>query len=406
MFHLLVFLLSLCHLSPVTFSETIDASKFSINDLNNDDFNSPKTQTELPSLLEAIDYPMIKTNSDETENDLNDPLASLNIDYNAIIMQLKKQRQKQQAANTNFMRFGRDKSLMRFGKRQVESMPTEQALESFAPGTRFERSNGAEGVRDSRGDNFMRFGRSGSGSKFMRLGRSPSSDFMRFGRSPSSDFMRFGRTPSDFMRFGRTPSDFMRFGRTPKDFMRFGRTPSDFMRFGRASSDFMRFGRTPSDFMRFGRTPSDFMRFGRTPSDFMRFGRTPSDFMRFGRTPSTNFMRLGRSQTGMMRSAKSEHLARSDMDKNFMRFGRPDSFLRFGRASSTNADTNPNFMRFGKRQKNETSQNSSEQNQTDKSIISAEESTTSFPYHELESDVDPIDMMFWNDLTSDSDDDK
>ncbi|XP_055918149.1 FMRFamide neuropeptides [Eupeodes corollae] len=383
MFHILVFLLSLYQLSPVTFSETIDSSsKYSLNNLHNDDTNNynPKSQQTDLSLLETIVYPIVKpNNNDESEIDFNDLTYAMNM--------LKKQRQKEQAI------MGLNNNFMRFGKRQVENMPTEQALESFEPGTRFERSNGAEGVRDSRRDNFIRFGRSGPGSQFMRLGRSP------------SDFMRFGRAPSDFMRFGRNPAGFMRFGRSPSDFMRFGRAaPSDFMRFGRSPSDFMRFGRAPSDFMRFGRAPSDFMRFGRAPSDFMRFGRAPSDFMRFGRTPSTNFMRLGRSQDGMMRSAKSDKLVTSAMDKNFMRFGRPDSFMRFGRGSSIESDTNPNFMRFGKRQKNETSQKPSEPNHTEKAVI-AEESTTSFPYHELENEVDPIDMMFLNDLT-DSDDKK
>lgn len=384
MFHLLVVFLSLSQLSPVTFSETIDESKFSLSDISNDDYtNLSKPKTEF---LEA-------TNNDDIERN---PLESLNIDY---LIELKKQRQKQQADRIN-------NNFMRYGKRQIESMPTDQALETFSPDTRFERSNGPEGIRDSRADNFMRFGRSPA-------------DFMRFGRA-SSDFMRFGRAPSNFMRFGRAPADFMRFGRSSngervpwdcektKSCMRLGRSPSDFLRFGRSPSDFMRFGRSPSsDFMRFGRSPaSDFMRFGRSPgSDFMRFGRTPSDFMRFGRNPSSNFMRLGRSR--MMRFAKNDKLARSEFDKNFMRFGRPDNFIRFGRASPTKA-YDLNFIRFGKRQKNETSQSSDEQNQTDKTLIAVEESTTPFPYNDVavESEIDPVDVMFWNDLTSDSDNEK
>ncbi|XP_011186230.2 FMRFamide-related peptides [Zeugodacus cucurbitae] len=186
---------------------------------------------------------------------------------------------------SDFMRFGRSASdFMRLGKRSLEQVPKVNSLDhdymmnydkGADSGRRIERSQ--EGIRDSRGDNFMRFGR--RDDDFLRFGRS-ANDFLRFGRA-SGDFMRFGRNPSDFMRFGRGNSnDFMRFGRNPKnDFMRFGRTQKE--RRGN-SQDFMRFGR-PDNFMRFGRTPSATAKQATVAPNFIRYTKPDQNFMRFGK---------------------------------------------------------------------------------------------------------------------------
>lgn len=288
--------------------------------------------------------PLVQSIDDETEMQFPKPIQWVSIDHlrNSIILRFQNPTPKiLNKLDPEEMKRLRSlqENAMRWGKRSYESYPLNRnGLADKSSVGRMDFLSNHQVIRDSRGDNFMRFGRSVGGSggnddNFMRFGRaSGSSDFMRFGRAGQDNFMRFGRAAGqDFMRFGRgSGQDFMRFGRSPgsQDFMRFGRNPGsqDFMRFGRASGqDFMRFGRNPGsqDFMRFGRNPGsqDFMRFGRNPGsqDFMRFGRASGgqDFMRFGRAPS---------------------------GQDFMRFGRPDNFMRFGRTPAQSSD----FMRFGR----------------------------------------------------------
>ncbi|XP_061402495.1 FMRFamide neuropeptides-like, partial [Musca vetustissima] len=271
--------------------------------------------------------PLIQTIDDETEMQFPKPIQWVSIDHlrNSIILRFQNPSPKiLNKLDPEEMKRLRSlqENAMRWGKRSYESYPalSRNGLADKNPMGRMDFVSNHQVIRDSRGDNFMRFGRSAGGSgnddNFMRFGRaSGNNDFMRFGRAGQDNFMRFGRSAGqDFMRFGRNPN-FMRFGRA---------SGQDFMRFGRAQGqDFMRFGRTPGgqDFMRFGRTPSgqDFMRFGRAQGqDFMRFGRAQGqDFMRFGRTPGS---------------------------QDFMRFGRPDNFMRFGRTPAQSSD----FMRFGK----------------------------------------------------------
>ncbi|XP_011207181.2 FMRFamide-related peptides [Bactrocera dorsalis] len=309
---LLVFFLYLLQLQATIRSEIIESPNEQLNtisDTDDTDLNEsgPNERTENSQKL-----PFIQTGRDPTEVEFRYPIASLNIDYtkNLIILKFRKSKADEEEerrrksfnenfmrfgrANADFMRFGRDadfmrfgrspSDFMRFGKRALEQVPKVNSLDhdytvnydkSADAGRRIERSQ--EGIRDSRGDNFMRFGR------------------------PADDFMRFGRSANDFLRFGRASGDFMRFGRNPSDFMRFGRGGSnDFMRFGRNSkNDFMRFGRTPKeqrgdnqDFMRFGR-PDNFMRFGRTPATVKQPTITPN-FMRYSK-PDQNFMRFGKS---------------------------------------------------------------------------------------------------------------
>nr|XP_036232598.1 FMRFamide-related peptides [Bactrocera oleae] len=295
---LLVFFLYMLQLQATIRSEIIESPNEQLNtisDTDDADFNESESneRTENPQRL-----PFIQTGRNPTEVEFRYPIASLNIDYskNLIILKFRKSKADEEEelrrkafnenfmrfgrANADFMRFGRDATdfmrfgrspsdFMRFGKRTLEQVPKVNSLDhdytvnydkSADAGRRIERSQ--EGIRDSRGDNFMRFGR-------------PADDFMRFGRA-SGDFMRFGRNPSDFMRFGRGGSnnDFMRFGRNSKnDFMRFGRTPKE----QRGNNqDFMRFGR-PDNFMRFGRIPTatpNFMRFSKPDQNFMRFGKS------------------------------------------------------------------------------------------------------------------------------------
>lgn len=366
-----------------------------------DDNDKPQTYAgteDAPSTTDSDTMPIIKSFDDTTEIQFRQPIAWVNVDQlrNAIILKF-------QSSNTNYLNTMDPEELkrlqvlhnnsIRFGKRSYDANGYSSSTSAYPAsggrneafldknmGMRAERSHPV--VRDSRGDNFMRFGRSvdadgnggskdfmrfgrsGGGSDFIRFGRAAGQDFLRFGRAPGQDFMRFGRDPGqDFMRFGRAPGqDFIRFGRAPgQDFMRFGRSPGqDFMRFGRApGQDFIRFGRSPAqDFMRFGRSPGqDFMRFGRSPGkDFMRFGRNPGqdfmrfgrsqgqDFMRFGRAPGQNFIRFGRAPPtqDFMRFGRNSY---KDVTENTMaRYSRPDNFMRFGRTPPQSSD----FMRFGK----------------------------------------------------------
>lgn len=298
---ILVFFLYILQLQATIRSEIIESPNEHLNtisdtddaDLNESDSNE---RTKNPQKL-----PFVQTGVDPTEVEFRYPIASLNIDYskNLIILKFRKSKadeeeeRRRKAFNENFMRFGRSNAdfmrlgrdaadfmrfgrspsdFMRFGKRALEQVPKVNSLDhdyitnydtNAGSGRRIERSQ--EGIRDSRGDNFMRFGR-------------PADDFMRFGRS--DDFLRFGRASGDFMRFGRNPSDFMRFGRNSKnDFMRFGRTPKE----QRGNNqDFMRFGR-PDNFMRFGRTAATARQPTVTPN-FMRFSKPDQNFMRFGKS--------------------------------------------------------------------------------------------------------------------------
>ncbi|XP_037947929.1 FMRFamide-related peptides-like [Teleopsis dalmanni] len=297
MLHLLIFLLSIYQLQSFSFSEIIDNPKSNVLD-ESDDYNSLLTP-EIPfdpldssESVEESNVPIIKSARDQTEVAFLQPISAVNIDYakNSIILKFRKDRpklrmkllseeaEKRRALENNFMRFGRTPNadfmrfgrnpadFMRFGKRQIEEYPTANSHESknYKEGNeRAERST----QRDSRGDNFMRFG------------RVPTTDFIRFGRNPA-DFMRFGRSGADnFMRLGRNPADFMRFGRNPKqNFIRFGRNQKSYI-----DKNFMRYGR-PDNFMRFGRTPPE-------PADnsanFMRFGKMDQNFMRFGKSVNT-----------------------------------------------------------------------------------------------------------------------
>ncbi|XP_036332068.1 FMRFamide-related peptides [Rhagoletis pomonella] len=309
---LLVFFLYIIQLQAAIRSEIIETPNINLNTISeseDDDIQSSDSierKSTTTTTVDPLDLPYVKTTRDQTEVEFRYPIASLNIDYskNLIILKFRKSKADDEEArrrksldenfmrfgraNSDFMRFGRDAAdfmrfgrspsdFMRFGKRSLEQIPKVNSLDheynydkDADTSRRFERSQ--EAIRDSRGDNFMRFGR-------------PAEDFMRFGRSSSNDFLRFGRASGDFMRFGRNPSDFMRFGRGGSDdFMRFGRSP-DFMRFGRAQKERRD---TDRDFMRFGR-PDNFMRFGRSSGmptvspNFIRFGKLDPNFMRFGK---------------------------------------------------------------------------------------------------------------------------
>lgn len=114
--------------------------------------------------------------------------------------------------------------------------------------------------RGTSGENFMRFGR--SGSEFLDDYDFEYGDFegarpTRSGINNNDRFIRFGRDKSSFLRFGRNPqrnSNFLRFGRDSESFNRRKREvdlqeekrgrSSNFVRFGRGNGDnFMRFGR-------------------------------------------------------------------------------------------------------------------------------------------------------------------
>ncbi|XP_067634438.1 FMRFamide-related peptides [Eurosta solidaginis] len=294
---LLVFLLYILQMQASIRSEIIENANDNLNAISeseDDDFNgneSNEHHASATTTTHPLDLPFVKTGRDQTEVEFRYPIVSLNVDYskNLIVLKFRKPKfdeeeaRRRKALDENFMRFGRDASdfmrfgrssgdFMRFGKRAFEQVPKVNSLDykymydkDSDTGRRFERSQ--ESIRDSRGDNFMRFGR-------------PSEDFMRFGRG-ANDFLRFGRntgSSSDFMRFGRGGTeDFIRFGRNPKiDFMRFGRMSKDI---SEPSRDFMRFGR-PDNFMRFGRSstrptvaPSS-IRFGKLDKNFMRFGKS------------------------------------------------------------------------------------------------------------------------------------
>ncbi|XP_073844217.1 FMRFamide related propeptide [Musca autumnalis] len=362
---LLISLLSLLLCQTATWAYIGNPANFnSIQDSNYPDL-SPGSQTndvtsetedsvnDGNTMAEENDNtPLVQTIDDETEMQFPKPIQWVSIDHlrNSIILRFQSPTPKiLNKLDTEEMKRLRSlqENAMRWGKRSYESYPlSRNGLPDKSSMGRMDFLSSHQVIRDSRGDNFMRFGRSAGGASgndenFMRFGRSTgkSSDFMRFGRAGQDNFMRFGRAGAgqDFMRFGRSAGP---------NFMRFGRAGGqDFMRFGRAASgqDFMRFGRAPSgqDFMRFGRAPSgqDFMRFGRgSGQDFMRFGRAPSgqDFMRFGRDPSST--------------------------QDFMRFGRPDNFMRFGRTPPKSSD----FMRFGKslsKSENKTSTQQKQQQQ-------------------------------------------
>ncbi|XP_075165754.1 uncharacterized protein LOC142241299 [Haematobia irritans] len=351
LFLLLAF--QLCHTATVANSITNLPPQYDDDPLHTDFF--PNHNNELANELGDIasdgdmennaaergdNFPVIQSVDDETEElQFPKPIqwVTLNNLRNAILLKFQNPKQTKINNKLDPEEIKRLRSLqeniIRWGKRSYENYPVSRNEFGNSGATRMDYHHSHQVVRDSRGDNFMRFGRSvgnnGNGDdNFMRFGRASggNNDFMRFGRAANQDFMRFGRGNQDnFMRFGRAPGH---------DFMRFGRAAAgqDFMRFGRAAAgqDFMRFGRTATG-------QQDFMRFGRTPSskDFMRFGRTPSaqDFMRFGRAPSPqDFMRFGRSSP-------------SDLQKGYFdRYSRPDNFMRFGRTPLQNSD----FMRFGK----------------------------------------------------------
>ncbi|XP_054737050.1 FMRFamide neuropeptides [Anastrepha obliqua] len=277
---LLVFFLYILQLQASIRSEIIETPNANLNTISeseDDDLNRSKPKARhITTTVDPLDLPFVKAGYDQTEIEFLYPIASLNIDYAKNLITLtfrktkadEKEARRRKSLDENFMRFGRDSpdfmrfgrkpsDFMRFGKRTLEQVPKVNSLDNeyiydndADTSRRIERSQ--EAIRDSRGDNFMRFGRN-------------SNDFLRFGRA-SEDFMRFGRNPSDFMRLGRGGSDdFMRFGRTQKerrgsdkDFMRFGR-PDNFLRFGRsyntptASPNFIRFGKLDQNFMRFGK---------------------------------------------------------------------------------------------------------------------------------------------------------
>ena len=255
-------------------------ARHSINSIENDDDDSGRL-LPIPGLVGHDDDGDKLPTAGLVNLDPNDPLSSINIDYtnNAVILHFRRTSRfsndggngvepKRRALDNNFMRFGRagGGDLMRFGKRQLEAYGN--SVPANEVGDRYERSNngGSSSQRDSRGDSFMRFGRSADGSDVS---------------GNSANMMRFGR-PDNLMRFGR-PDNLMRFGRSDS-LMRFGR-PDNLMRFGRADKNFMRFGR-PENFMRFGRTSPSLMRFGRTDKNFMRFGKLDQNFMRFGKRSS------------------------------------------------------------------------------------------------------------------------
>lgn len=114
--------------------------------------------------------------------------------------------------------------------------------------------------RGTAGENFMRFGRSGSefGNDY---------DFLydeyedarptRSGINNNDRFIRFGRDKSSFLRFGRNAarnSNFLRFGRDSDSLNRRKREINSEEEKRGGSSNFVRFGRGNGDnFMRFGR---------------------------------------------------------------------------------------------------------------------------------------------------------
>lgn len=115
--------------------------------------------------------------------------------------------------------------------------------------------------RGNSGENFMRFGR--SGSEFVNDYDFEYDDYesarpTRSGINNNDRFIRFGRDKSSFLRFGRNPhrsSNFLRFGRDPENLnnRRKRETGSEEEKRG-GSSNFVRFGRGNGDnFMRFGR---------------------------------------------------------------------------------------------------------------------------------------------------------
>ncbi|CAD7077367.1 unnamed protein product [Hermetia illucens] len=203
---------------------------------------------------------------------LPDLISSINIDYtnNALILHFRKAGQfgdEKKKLDKNFMRFGRsDSALMRFGKRQVEFLDADPD---------YQGRGGDNGARDSRGDNFMRFGRAnGDGGNLMRFGRQSPQASDRTDRGSDASMFRFGRgSDNSLMRFGRADHDFMRFGRN-NGMMRFGRSDS-FMRLGRASVDdkFRQANAIDPYISRYGRNDKNFMRFGKLDQNFMRFGK-------------------------------------------------------------------------------------------------------------------------------------
>uniref|UniRef100_A0A1A9WMX7 FMRFamide n=1 Tax=Glossina brevipalpis TaxID=37001 RepID=A0A1A9WMX7_9MUSC len=352
MLPLIVYLLALQHLHMSALSKILLSSEYALNNLNegfdkplrNAD-NSITPTTYDPSFQDIIEnIPLIQNFPDETALQFPQQISSVNIDYakNVIVLKFSKKPKKLSLSKEEQEKHKMlQENFMRFGKRAYDYLPSPndfiRRYYEELPGERYDGTR--ETMRDLRGDNFMRFGRSNNrcensdchrSEDFMRFGRNNgnSVDFMRLGRSSSGeDFMRFGRNPAnqDFMRFGRNPAnqDFMRFGRNPanQDFMRFGRNPAnqDFMRFGRSSSDddFMSLNNN-RDFMRFGRSSSspDFMRFGRNALDLkMRNGKRSDNFMRFGRSSNSfneNFMRFGKRQT----EAKQQQFASNQSELN------------------------------------------------------------------------------------------
>lgn len=115
--------------------------------------------------------------------------------------------------------------------------------------------------RGNSGENFMRFGR--SGSEFVNDYDFEYDDYesarpTRAGINNNDRFIRFGRDKSSFLRFGRNPhksTNFLRFGRDSENLNNRRKREIGFEEEKRGgSSNFVRFGRGHGDnFMRFGR---------------------------------------------------------------------------------------------------------------------------------------------------------
>ncbi|XP_030387148.1 FMRFamide-related peptides [Scaptodrosophila lebanonensis] len=267
----LMFLLALYQMQAAIHSEIIESPQYNLNALSDD----IGIESKIPN-TEPLDALLIER-PEQTELEFRYPISAIGVDYakNSLMLRFQKYPPKlhyKYDPDWDVKRKSLQDNFMHFGKRQAEEISKDINRQYFEDpsAARFQRS--LVGSRDSRGDNFMRFGR-----------RSPQDDFMRFGRSQSQaqdhrNFLRFGR-PDNFMRFGRSQQDqsqaarnFLRFGR-PDNFMRFGRSPQQQSQIDR---NFLRFGR-PDNFMRFGRAPppqldSNFMRFGKSVDSSVHTG--------------------------------------------------------------------------------------------------------------------------------------
>ncbi|PSN38235.1 hypothetical protein C0J52_20050 [Blattella germanica] len=283
----------------------------------------------------------------------------------------QEQQQPRRCSNQNFIRFGRASAGV---TSELDSPGNKEG--NFIRLGRGGKSN----------DNFIRLGRQNKDSNFIRFGRDKSDSFIRFGRGKTDNFIRFGRGRTDnFIRLGKGKVDnFIRLGKgKPDNFIRFGRGKQDnFIRFGRGMKDnFVRFGRDGLSNVDDSYLDSDFVpndntlrvsRGGNSDSNFIRFGRGGSNFIRLGRgndaeitereerSRANNFVRFGRNYDDedflrLSRSGNSNDLRRGKLtDRNFIRLGRSESQYETqdtdeNSVRSSRSNTNRNFIRLGKR---------------------------------------------------------